>query len=1424
MKHLLSHTRRLLAALLLGGLAASASAATTDISSAPLLVASPSSVKANLLFILDDSGSMDFDFMPDHVNTQLCRSAGATSTSSGSFGSRCCLGGSASAACWQGAAPFGSDRGHPPFLSSSFNGMAYNPAIRYLPPVKADGSEYPSMTAANSGDWKAVKNDAYSVQNTGSINLLTQFPDTEWCTDTSYTDCLRNGNYVLPGSVDSKNYTTFRDTTASGTGLMAVGAPEAPKVETRAWGPHYYNIIAGEFCDNINLRNCQDTASGAFTIPAPVRWCNSDANARAGTPATASCQATRTDVYQHPRFPTKYFSSGATASTPYKPPVAASAQFTINSFSCSTTFTAVTVNGRNLLSSNTSTTNNRDTLGASIAARINSGNSQYTATTSNDGRTVKITAPVSAGNINYTVSFSRTPNNCSVSTNPSTPTFSGYVAEVPATAGDPARWKGSWERVDIVPARTSYPKAAGRTDCAAANCSYAEEMTNFANWWTYYHTRMQSMKSSASRAFAGVGDNRRVGYLSINNSTGSDFLNLDTFEDTATYKHKTNWFSKLTKAKPNSSTPLRTALTRAGRLYGGKLNGSSLNGSTVKDPMLYSCQKNFTILSTDGFWNETSTPTRLDGSTAIGDQDSGLARPMYDGTATSNSLADTAAYYFKTDLRTGKTGDAECTSGSSGEDVCGNSKDKTVKDDETQNMRTFTLGLGASGYMQFQQNYLSATSGDFWAVKEGATPNTAGGVCTWQTSGACNWPTPVSNTLTTIDDLWHAAVNGGGTYFSASDPVTLETGLTAALNSIDVQTKAAAAATTSNPNVSAGDNQVFVSNFSSGVWSGELVSQRMNVADGKVDDTKNDWSARDLLDANGSRRILMFSSGAADKLKPFDWANLSAAEQAYFSKSHITAAGRALSQFCAFGTYCLSGEQQDAAAGEALVNFLRGDRSNEGDLSDPKRYFRLRANRLGDIVNSEAVYVKSAAFEYTDAGYAGFKTSVANRGGVVYVGANDGMLHAFSADSGQELWAYVPTAVLPRLYKLADKEYATKHEYFVDGTPTVRDVYIGGAWRTLLVGGLGAGGRSYFALDVTDPANPKALWEFSHDNLGLTLGSPEIGKLKDGSWAVFFGSGYNNVSPGDGRGRLFIVNAADGSLIRTIDTGAGDTGTPAGLAHLRGWVESGRLNNTIERIYAGDNLGNVWRFDVNDKVGAPGYDAQRLATLRAPDNSVQPITSRPVLGQVGKHAMVFVGTGRYLGMSDLGDNTKQSIYGIKDRLDDQDFGNPRLEINRFVKQTIEAGKCPADSAVCKADDNVRVNKDPQEVNLSLDGGWYVDLPEGRERVTTDPQLALGTLVVNSNVIETGNVCKVGGSSYGNYLDFRTGAPVSAAKGVTSVPLGDAIATRPALVRLPNGKVISISRLSNNDTVETDVPIDPKAGRRMVLSWRELLQD
>lgn len=1247
---------RFSALLIIGLLGQPVWAALTDLASAPLETSTATLVKPNILYVLDDSGSMAWDFLPDWANSSNDALA----------------------------------------RNNDYNGVYYNPSITYAPPLKYDGSSYPSMTAANTSNWTSVPFDGFGVMkansmpSTGTNNLFTN----------SYSGTYQN----LVGSA------------------------------------YYYTFIPGEYCSTPNQTSCTVATSPSASYPyaAKLRWCT--------TSSLSTCRATRIET---------------------APP----------------------------------------------------GGSTYL--------------------------YARYPGQ----TSPSVP--------------------GSNVKVSIVSSTNSYPypgssaKANSRTDCAGTTCTYAEEMTNFANWWAYYRMRIQMAKSAVSLAFSVLDSSKRVGYMSINNNTGSDFLDVSDFTSGSTGQ-KQQWYAKFMAATPNKSTPLRVALSTAGRYYAGKL--TKVNGQNATDPMQYACQRNYTIVSTDGYWNESSNPVQIDGTTAIGDQDgpSTVSRPQYDGTATPNTLADVAQYYYATDIRSSTYGN---TNGVLGTDVSSNNVP-----DQQQRMYTSTIGLGASGYMLFQSNYATATSGDYYNVTQGTATSTttaANGICSWQISGPCNWPQAKSDTQTAIDDLWHAAVNGRGTYYSATSPASLKTGLSKFIQAVNAATSNAAAATTSNPNVSNGDNYVFKSTFRSADWYGELAGYTISLTTGALSNYPL-WSESGTLNANATtlttplldklnyttRNIYTYDPTSSPKLTPFAWSSLNSTIQGYFQ---MTAIG-SLSQMCASGSTCLATASQvdsttagttTGAGGINLVNFLRGDRSNEGP--DNATYYRQRTHVLGDIVNSQAVYVKTPQFGYVDSGYSAFvaaNSGVNARQPMLYVGANDGMLHAFKADTGVEAWAYIPSMLLPSLYKLADKNYPGSHVFYVDATPRQGDVYFGGAWHTILVGGLGAGGRGFYALDVTSPLSPQVLWEFTSDtskgtgytvdaDVGYSYGTPAITKLSDGTWVIIVSSGYNNVSPGSGHGIIWVLNAQSGAVIKKIDTGAGSSTTtvagcsttpcPAGLAKISVYVDNSNSNNSGKRVYAGDLLGNVWRVDISTLTAAGGTaPVQLLATLADARGNRQPVTTRPELGNVSGAVMVYVGTGAYLGVSDISTTGVQSMYAIKDPLTTVDagssgiYGSPRsstctatIKTACFIKQVFQdAG-------------NVRTATSTVSYMLDLTtmNGWYVDMPETGERIDTDSDLQLGTLAFTSNIPSNSSACSVGGSSYLNYVDFRTGLGVAGATQVgilLSNGTNTALATAPTLVRLPNGKVVSITNLSDGSTITSNTPVSPTSQHTRRISWRELI--
>ncbi|MEO8133807.1 MAG: PilC/PilY family type IV pilus protein, partial [Betaproteobacteria bacterium] len=812
-----------------------------------------------------------------------------------------------------------------------------------------------------------------------------------------------------------------------------------------------------------------------------------------------------------------------------------------------------------------------------------------------------------------------------------------------------------------------------------------------------------------------------------------------------------------------------------------------------------------------------------------------------------DTLADVAQYYYITDLRAPGSLGAPVGSPATQLDVgtLNNVPGQPGTDPQNdsaswQHMTTLTLGLGVDGALTYSSDYRTNPTGDFLAIKNGAK----------------NWPQPVANTVTAVDDLWHAAVNGRGTYFSARDPAQLVTGLGNALIGVSAQTGSAAAAATSNLEPVAGDNFAYVASYETVRWNGDVEARTIDLNTGAVSPTAI-WSASTELDllsyattpGGTSRVIKRFNSGSTNKLQDFTLANLSAAEQAYFGAAWIGTGAAALTQWST-----LTAGQQTLAAGLNLVNFVRGDSTFESQASvaAANQLYRDRQHVLGDVVDGAPVYVKQISAGYTDAGYASpaganFKECV-NVGGAgcsgifsgprastVYIAANDGMLHALNGDTGQERWAYIPNSLIPNLYRLADTDYANRHQYYVDGSPTIGDVYdsAAGKWKTILVGGLAAGGRSYYAIDITDPTTPIGLWEFnvratascpsgafvagSTDDcdLGYTYGNPIITKLADGTWVVVVTSGYNNVSPGDGKGYVYVLNPITGAIQKKIQAAnasqflsPGSTTTPLGLARINNWVDDTNVDNTTLRVYGGDLQGYMWRFNLDT---ATAYAVVRYTD---PSGIAQPVTTKPELGDASGIALLLVGTGRYLGTSDLPSTQVQSIYGIKDVTNGVAPASPiNVRGGTVVAQTLTDTTTGTGAGTRNATSNA--------VDLTTKNGWRADLPDTGERVNVDPKLQLGTLIVGSN-IPNSTACTSGGTSYLNFLDYKTGGYIqSSGNTLAGVLVGNSLVVGISIVRLPNNKTVAIVTTSDNKYPNLAPPFSSPSptGRRS--SWREL---
>lgn len=814
------------------------------------------------------------------------------------------------------------------------------------------------------------------------------------------------------------------------------------------------------------------------------------------------------------------------------------------------------------------------------------------------------------------------------------------------------------------------------------------------------------------------------------------------------------------------------------------------------------------------------TPTVTTGAYSAPATYAGSANPAvttnFTGTGSSDTLADVAEYYYKTDLRTSALNNCNSTSSGGTQDVCANIvKPVGTADPATwQHMNTFTIGLGTSGTLPFDKNYQTQSSGTYVDL----------------TSGKAMWPSATtSGNAINIDDLWHAAVNGRGQYYSALNATLLAEAISGVVNIVQQQSGSGASASTSSLQLIAGDNnQVYQASYTTGSWTGDLLAYGINGSDVTIDATPT-WSAQDKLDKlmdkqTTSPRTIYYNSGtsSAPTLSLLAWSNLTTTQQAYFANicptspvtSGVTAKPTLLGQCSS-----LTGADLTAANnGSNMVDYLSGVRTYEAKATGTTvQLYRKRDHVLGDIIDGAPVYIGKPPFKYADAGYADFVSAQSGRKPVVYTAANDGMLHAFSAaatDGGAELWAFVPTPMMSSLYLLADTSYANRHRYFVDGAPVMGDIKVGSSWKTLLVGGFNDGGKGYYAIDITDPASPKLLWEFSDANLGLSYGNPVITKRADGTWVVVFASGYNNA---DGLGHLFMVNAATGAKLLDIVTPAGSVNAagpsnPSGLTKVNAWIESD-TDNTATRFYAGDLLGNLWRFDT-DKLVKPNQSAMLLAQFLLSGNTPQPVTTRPETIAVGSRAVVIVGTGRYLGTSDILDTTQQSIYAVADNLTDTGWGDVRSGLNAgaFVQQTITVDTSAGTASVTK--NTVNFN-DPAV------GGWWVDLPNSGERIATNMSAQYSTLVVGS-AIPTGNACDSGGKSWRYFLDAASGGP-SGSNPVGALWDANALMVGQGWIVDANGNT-HILEVGSNGKIKTEdppppPPPNPAGGHRT--SWREL---
>ena len=956
--------------------------------------------------------------------------------------------------------------------------------------------------------------------------------------------------------------------------------------------------------------------------------------------------------------------------------------------------------------------------------------------------------------------------------------------------------------------------------------TYAEEIQNFANWFVYYRSREYATKAAIGKVINQTSAVRSgFDLFGIGRQDFADGSTVKAMSDTAAKREFLEKFYSTNSENSRNGTPARKALKRVGELFNEKTgsdpddpekDGTSPIVSLAKGG---ECQQNFNILLSDGFWNGRTSPnvgnadrdtSDVENNGFDGDIKESIDNGFYED-AHSNTLADVAMHYYETDL----SPLPDKVNTTAGVDLATH-----------QHLVTYSIAFGLEGLLDTNL--------------DPADPTFPG------------WPDPASNTSHKIDDLWHAAYNGRGEYLSANNSEELTASLSKIITNFSKRIGTAAAVAINSARLST-ESVVYLARFDSSSWLGNLLAFPIDPANGTLA-TQPSWDASQVLTAlpSTSREILTYDrapvAGAAKGGVAFQWNDVSADMQADLSTDP-------------------SGVSD--GLGAKRLEYIRGGRLDEGANGEG---FRERIALLGDIVNSGPVFVGEPALPWPDEApfpntadsqipYSAFKNGSAKyRQKIVYVGANDGMLHAldegtydsgtgaFAKGTGKEVFAYVPEMVSSTnldegLHYLSDPNYA--HNFYVDLSPSLSDIYFSNAWHTVLVGGMRSGGRGYFALDVTKPssiteatAKNAVLWEFTHKDdpdLGYSYSRPFIGLTNAGTWVAIFGNGYNDT--GAGEAQLFIVDIARGvggnwvagDNYRKITTKAGDPTTPNGLATPALADIDG--NGTIDRVYAGDLKGNMWAFDMSSddeslwKV-AYGTFASPLPLFKT---NGEPITAKPVLARHltqpdstspsnAPNLMVYFGSGQYLVDADKSSQNQQSFYGVWDS-NSGGLGRSNLQVQTF--DTNFAQRVLTRNAI----------------DYSTKKGWYFDFPnlgdEKGERAVT-AAVARGDVVFFNSFIPSDDPCNSGGSGYRFAVDMTTGgSPLEAtidSDGSGKIDGGDKIvssttggeSTVVAVSQegfLPEPVFIDDLAFTAEDAIRVKELPEPPSGR---FSWQELI--
>lgn len=843
---------------------------------------------------------------------------------------------------------------------------------------------------------------------------------------------------------------------------------------------------------------------------------------------------------------------------------------------------------------------------------------------------------------------------------------------------------------------------------------YSAAIQNFANWFQYFRNRNLAIIASMTQAYTGI-DFMRVGYFTINNRAT---VNMRDMADNTAGGGRAQLYASITSLDANGGTPNRYAVDYIGTQFKRTDSGA---------PVQLACQVNAGMLFTDGYSNS--------GGPNVGNQDGAMGAPFADGF--SNTMADIAAKYYNTNLRTDlQAGRVNVPTGCSS-----GTPDPKLDCNKNPHMNFYGITLGALGLNYGNPPYVD-------------NPNTNGN----EASDAAfvtppNWSNDLDDRPEAVDAIWHATINSRGQFVNSQSPSSVRDAMRNILNRVNDASLGSGSIAGSGARVP-GDNVAITVEPSFKVgnngtdWTGELIGYRVN-ADGTLG--AQAWTATGVLPSEPARTLVAMKTAG----------NAASRVAVNFKASSLGAT--LISQLAAIGLTPLKVAVSNfpLATPDDIVDYLRGKTTKEIRNGGQ---FRDRSEVLGDIVNSTPT-ISAPKDDYGWQGlaapldgYAAYLASKATRRPMVYVGANEGMLHAFDAETGVENFGFIPQAALVNMGDLPSKYYP--HRFYVDGDPVVTDAKVGGAWKTVLVGTTAAGGRSIFALDVSAPGSfgtGNVMWErnsASDGDLGYTFGRPVVVPLESGSFGVIYGNGYGNDSNDP---YLYVVDLATGNQIAKLRGNDGNTAYN-GLGQIAVIDTDG--NGKADTVYGGDLQGNVWKFNISSPTPASwsvAFGNTPLFTATDAGGKRQPITGDlDVAAGPSGGVSVFFGTGRYFAD---GDNLVppspdiQSLYGVTDT------GTPIGMRANLVQQKITAENVTTlpSGAVARSRQTTRipfnVAKRGFYMDLGVDGGSG---PAAKgEMFIGNPRIQGGT-VFFTTFEPLGDPCTPGGRNWLYGLDLASG--------------------------------------------------------------------